>query len=151
MHGSTPQAQPQLASRAITNPMVGRPPYQWTEQTESEIFNRLIDGESIVDICGIGRDDWLPSKVTFYARLVKDEEFANRYARAREAQAHNEVDEIRSIADEATPEDVAVARLRVDARKWRASKLAPKKYGDKLDVNHGGSFTVNITGDDADL
>jgi uncharacterized iron-regulated protein len=33
---------------------------------------------------------------------------------------------------------IARARLRVDARKWAMSKLAPKKYGDKLDVNHGG-------------
>lgn len=32
-----------------------------------------------------------------------------------------------------TDQDViARSRLRVDARKWYASKLAPKKYGDKI-------------------
>jgi hypothetical protein len=37
-------------------------------------------------------------------------------------------------------------RLQVDARKWYASKLAPKKYGDKIeaDLNHSGGITVNI-------
>jgi hypothetical protein len=31
-------------------------------------------------------------------------------------------------------EAIARSRLRVDARKWLASKMAPKKYGDKLAV-----------------
>ena len=29
-------------------------------------------------------------------------------------------------------------KLRVDSRKWLLSKMLPKKYGDKIDVNHGG-------------
>jgi hypothetical protein len=33
-------------------------------------------------------------------------------------------------------EVVARARLRVDTRKWAMSKLAPKKYGDR--ITHGG-------------
>lgn len=131
--------------------MTGRPPFRWTSDIEDEILGRMSRGESIKSICGIGRDDGLPNQDTFYKRVNNDEGFAEKYAYAREVQAHNEIQEILEIADVATPEDVAVARLRIDARKWRASKLAPKKYGDKLDVHHGGSFTVNITGDDADL
>ena len=39
------------------------------------------------------------------------------------------------------------SRLRVDARKWIASKLKPKKYGDKVDMAHSGVLTLNqITG-----
>lgn len=68
--------------------------------------------------------------------------------RAREDQADFYADQIVAIADELTIETrhqgedvildvsstaVARNRLRVDARKWYASKLAPKKYGDKLE------------------
>lgn len=75
------------------------------------------------------------------------------YARAREARADLLFDEIVAIADEVTVENVldqdgnvvdvkmdatAVARnrLRVDARKWAASKLKPKAYGDKQTLVH---------------
>jgi hypothetical protein len=40
-------------------------------------------------------------------------------------------DEIVEIADNATPQDAHVARLKVDARKWVAAKLLPRKYGDR--------------------
>lgn len=33
---------------------------------------------------------------------------------------------------------VARNRLRVDARKWLASRMAPKKYGDKIQAEHSG-------------
>lgn len=109
--------------------------FNWTPEIEQEIFDRMTGGEALSDICGTNRDEWLPSERTFYRRLSSDENFWQEYARAREAQAHREADEIRSIADAATPEDYNVARLKIDARKWRASKMAPKKYGDRLDVS----------------
>jgi hypothetical protein len=28
--------------------------------------------------------------------------------------------------------------VRLNALKWAASKIAPRHYGDKLDLNHGG-------------
>jgi len=62
----------------------------------------------------------------------KDEDFLERYARAREAQADKLFKESLEIADKATPENVSVARLQVDVRKWHAGKLAPKKYGDHI-------------------
>lgn len=114
----------------------GRPAFEWTEAVEDEILERIIRGEAVYTICGPERDDFLPSETTFYKRLASDDAFAEKYARAKEAQAHREADEIRDIADNATPEDVQVARLKIDARKWRAGKLAPKSYGDK--VIHGG-------------
>jgi len=113
---------------------LGAPSFKWTEDIENEIFRRMQEGEAISAICGKGRDDWLPHEWTFYKRITEDEDFAKKYARAREVQAHRETEEIRAIADLATPEDVHVARLRIDARKWRASKLAPKVYGDKLAI-----------------
>jgi hypothetical protein len=68
------------------------------------------------------------------------------YACAREAQADKMAEDILAIADDGksdtytdadgnikTDQDViGRSRLRVDARKWLAAKMAPKKYGDKL-------------------
>ncbi len=56
---------------------------------------------------------------------------ATQYADAREDQADYLADEIVELADdESIPADSR--RIRVDARKWVASKLKPKRYGDKL-------------------
>ena len=55
-------------------------------------------------------------------------EFLEQYARARELQTDIFIDEIIDIAD-GTENDVQRDRLRIDSRKWIASKLKPKKYG----------------------
>lgn len=98
----------------------------------------------------------MPSFVTVYSWLNNPENdyFLKQYTRAREAQAEFLADEIIEIADTArkgtktretkdglfkeTGDMVDRSRLMIDARKWKASKLAPKKYGDKIDVTTGG-------------
>lgn len=67
-----------------------------------------------------------------YQAMAKDEAFRNAIACAREAQQEAIIDQTIDIADSATPEDYNVMKLRIWARQWRASKLAPKKYGDKI-------------------
>ena len=66
--------------------------------------------------------------------------FLERYARARDAQADKLFKECLEIADKATPENVSVARLQVDTRKWAAARLAPKKYGDRVEHDHKGGL-----------
>lgn len=83
--------------------------------------------------------------------------FLHQYAHAREAQADFMAEEIIEIADDGSNDYMTVvkgdqeynienkevtnrSKLRVDARKWVASKLKPKKYGDKIDLNHSGSI-----------
>lgn len=39
-------------------------------------------------------------------------------------------------------EFVQRSRLKVDARKWYASKAAPRKYGDKTQLEHSGKVTI---------
>jgi hypothetical protein len=86
--------------------------------------------------------------------LANDKDFADKYARVSEIREKVIFEEILNIAD--TPQigkvetlkewgvEVKTAdmiehrRLQVDARKWILGKMAPKKYGEKLDVNHGG-------------
>ncbi len=81
--------------------------------------------------------------------LNEDESFKSQYAHAREEQADFYADEIVEISDDGKRDYVVDAdgnkivdqdhiqrsRLRVDARKWYASKVAPKKYGDKLELS----------------
>lgn len=80
----------------------------------------------------------MPAASTIFKWLASNEEFAEQYARAKEAQADAMADEIVDIADGDNGADPQRDRLRVDARKWVAAKLKPKKYGDKLDVTSGG-------------
>ena len=93
----------------------------------------IISGKGIKAICA-GRN--MPGKSSVYERMAVDEEFRTRIARAREAQQEASVDETVDMADAATPQDWQVVRLRIWARQWRASKLAPKKYGDGVQLRH---------------
>ncbi|MRT15312.1 hypothetical protein GJV07_24145 [Enterobacteriaceae bacterium RIT711] len=86
-----------------------------------------------------------------------------QYARAREVQAEILAEEIIEIADDSSGdvivdedgheqtnhERVARSRLRVDARKWYASKLAPKRYGDR--IQHEQKITItDLTDEELD-
>ena len=59
--------------------------------------------------------------------------------RAREDQADAHVEEILDVARKAvhakTSEEAHGYRLLVDTLKWRASKMKPRSYGDKLTLN----------------
>ena len=73
-----------------------------------------------------------------------DEDFLERYARAREAQADKFFKECIEIADTATQENCNVARLRVETRKWAAARLAPKKYSDHISHHVKGGTDINF-------
>lgn len=127
---------------------MGRPS-SFTPEIGDYICEGLANGRSLREMCR--EDAEMPSQSMVFRWLAQDEVFREQYARAREAQADAMADEILAIADEtdrdtidtengerANNEWIARSRLRVDARKWLASKMAPKKYGDKLDVGVGG-------------
>lgn len=121
--------------------MPGGRPSDYSTETTAIICARLADGESLRSIC---RDAEMPDLVTVYRWIGKYPEFSQQYARAREDQADTLAEQIIDIADNVendTNEDGSVnqdniqrARLRVDARKWVASKLKPKKYGDRQEI-----------------
>ena len=86
--------------------------------------------------------------------------FRDQYARAREEQADKLFREIIEIADDKSGdcittsdgkrivdhENIQRSRLRVDARKWAAARLAPRKYGDRVehDVKGGLHFQPSV-------
>ena len=123
---------------------------EYPQETRDIICDRLSGGESLTSIC---KEDGMPAKVTVFKWIRTEPDFANQYAHAREAQAEHYLDEIIQIADdsvldteinpesgnEVTNHDVIQrAKLRVDTRKWAMSKLAPKKYGDRIQNEHTG-------------
>jgi hypothetical protein len=111
--------------------MMGRPS-DYTPEVAAEICERIVHGESLRAIC---RDEHMPAASTVFLWLKTHAEFTEQYARAREWQADTLADETLAIADNAAG-DPARDRLRFDARRWYAGKVAPKKYGDK--VVHAG-------------
>lgn len=128
-------------------------PIPFDQAIADEICDRLCKGESLRAICGVERDDFMPGQTTVFRWLAENDIFAKQYAYAREAQAEAFVDEMVAIADspnatvdpdtkEPVIRDPARDRLRVDTRKWVASKMLPKKYGDKIDVTHAGGITI---------
>jgi hypothetical protein len=103
------------------------------------------------------------STVTDYIRESK--EAADRYARAKELQMDFLAEELISISDDGSNDFMTIvkgdekyevenkevtnrSKLRVDTRKWLMSKLAPKKYGDKIEqtIKGDANAPIQITG-----
>lgn len=77
---------------------------------------------------------------TAWEFIHRDAELVELYARAREAYAHAKVQQIHEIAE--SEPDVQRARLKCDNIKWEASKVIPKVYGDKQEIEHTGTITI---------
>ena len=138
--------------------MTGRPT-EFTEATADLICDRLIDGESLRSICG---DEAMPAKSTVMKWLTRNQTFADQYAHAREAQADTLADEICDIADDGSNdwmerrredgsvdevvnhEHITRSKLRVDARKWVAAKMKPKKYGELLKLGNADGSNLDL-------
>ena len=146
----TPKAKTQAqGSPAPKKNPVGAPT-TYNTHIAMVICMRIAEGESLREIV---KTDGMPDRTVVYDWLLRHPEFANQYTRAREEQADTLADEIIAIADE-QPEVIAVVdkktgaliehkldgaflqwqKNRIEARKWTAMKLKPKKYGDRMAV-----------------
>ena len=146
-----PKAKGKVAPQAAKAPQTPKKTSKSTYTTHMAdiICIRLSEGESLK---GIVRSEGMPDRATVYRWLLEQPAFCDKYARAREEQADTLADEIIAIADE-SPEInevrdkngdvidikidsgyVAYQKQRIEARKWTAMKLKPKKYGDKLEL-----------------
>ena len=105
---------------------LGRPS-KYTAAIAEHICELIANGRSLRSICD---DRDMPSTRAVDRWLAANEGFRRQYAHARNRQADYYADQIIEIAD--TETDAHKARNRIDARKWTASRLAPKKYGDKV-------------------
>jgi len=104
-------------------------PSKFTPVLVERVCSLIASGKSLR---AIGDMPDMPTAETVRTWLHRDAEFSGQYARACEARAEHYAEEIIDIAD--TETDPQRARNRIDARKWTAVKLLPKKYGDRVDV-----------------
>lgn len=111
--------------------MTGRPSL-YNDDIAATICERLMDGLSLRTICTA---DDMPDRSTVLRWMDSDEDFAAKCARARMLQADLMDDMILDTADACTPETAVADRVKIAAYQWRAAKLAPKKYGDKFEVD----------------
>lgn len=137
----------------------------FNQATADRICERLAAGESLrkaAEAEGVRHSSVLTWVETIPA-------FADQYARAREIGYKLLADQIIEISDDSSndytdtergpafnAEAVARSRLRVDSRKWMLSKMLPKVYGEKVELEHKGTTTtvhrvelVALSGDSA--
>ena len=106
----------------------GRPSL-YTQEIADLICTGISEGKSLRSLC-VAED--MPSEACVRRWVVDDHEgFAAQYTRARDIGLDCVADEVFEIADNTTG-DHQRDRLRFDARRWYLSKLAPKRYGDKI-------------------
>lgn len=131
---------------------MGRPS-DYSQELVDRICAELALGRSLRSVCA---DDEMPSMTSVFNWLRIHPEFLEQYTRAKEESADALTDEMLDIADDATNDwmerknsdgsthevvdgdHIQRSRLRIETRKWIASKLKPKKYGEKLE--HSGSI-----------
>lgn len=115
------------------------------------ICDQLADGHSLRGICEANN---MPDRGTVLRALAKNDEWATQYALAKQVGLEAWADDIidtatrprigsktkvvgkgkTKVTETVTGDMVDRSRLEVDAKKWIMSKLAPKKYGDRLDM-----------------
>ncbi len=137
-------------------------PSRYTPELAAVICERLAEGETLRSVC---RDQAMPDKATVL-RWLGDKtkaDFRDQYAHARDMQADALFDEALEIADDVSGdwftdkdgrkvldhEHVQRSRLRVDTRKWAAGKMAPKRYGDKVQHTGDGGGPIGLRWEDA--
>lgn len=120
--------------------MAGRPKYNadmvlLDQLGQDPVLERLEAGKSLTTICrelAVSKralNDWLDKP-----------EHAGLASRARARAADQLAAEVLEIADSAAPEEVNLARLRTDVRKWVAAKWNPAAYGEQ----RGPSVVINV-------
>jgi hypothetical protein len=136
---------------------VGRPG-SYTSELADTVLDGIAEGKSLRRVCA--EHDTLPSPKTVRLWIQQDiDGFRDKYARAKDEMLESWADDIIEISDESKHDTISTetgdhpdnewisrSKLRVDTRKWLLSKLAPKKYGDKIQTEHSGEVTVTTVG-----
>ncbi len=138
----SPDRVKEIADRAEARagqPVTTGRPSKRTPEMEEAIINGLMDGYSLVQICA---SESMPNRRTILRWMEDDEAFATRCARAREIQADLMDDKIIQLIEDVNVENASAMRVKLSALQWRAAKLAPKKYGDKQEVELTGQVVM---------
>ncbi len=137
-------------------------PITWTPEKKqdaiADILEHVSSGKSLRSLIDNSSRDVIPTFSTWSQWLSEDSELAKQYARAMEIRADILAEEIIEIADKQDKDVIEVdgieyvqhnivqrSRLQVDARKWAASKMNPKKYGDKIEVDSNNKHSFDTS------
>lgn len=135
----------QTALTVVEKCPMGRPS-SYSLELGDEIVRRIALGELLDQIA---KEPGMPSRRTIYSWRLKHPEFADLFRIAQECRAEQMLDEVVRLADEIMETDSAVkvnaARLKADSLKWAASKLAPKRFGDKLELTSSDELAERIS------
>ena len=127
-------------------------PSSYTPELANEIIQRISKGEPLRQIC---RDEHMPHWTVVYDWQEANKEFSLRIAHARELGEEAIAQECLEIADNATNdwmekqgkdgtelyqlngEHIQRSKLRIETRLKLLAKWNPRKWGEKVDLNHG--------------
>jgi len=111
-------------------------PTSHTQELADEICTRLAGGESLRSIC---EPEDMPAHSTVLLWVVDDREgFSDQYHRAREAAGYSHADEAMHLRHELREGEIdpQSAKVILDALKWGAERMAPKKHSPRQEVDH---------------
>lgn len=135
--------------------LVGRPS-KYTQEIADEICTRIAGGESLRSVCS---DDHMPVLSTVLLWVVHDREgFSDQYHASREAAGYAHADEALALRNELREGtlDPPTAKVILDALKWGAERMAPKRHSQRQEVDHtssdgsAGPTRIEITAPSAD-
>lgn len=137
---------------------MGRPS-KYTQALSDEICERISNGETLTSICK--SSPTMPERTVFYDWMETRPELTQRFARAREIGADAIAEEAFGISntpcggiiEKTGPDGTTITRedmlghrrLQVETRLKLLAKWSPKKYGEKIDVEHSGNLDVKVT------
>jgi hypothetical protein len=119
-----------------------------TDTFITDLCDWMADGKSVRAYCR-ANPHYKPSTICTWLNEYPD--FAEHYTRAINMRADAKFDKIDDVIDEMRVKtiDPQMARVEIDAIKWQAGRMNPKKYGDKLNLDHTSkdeqiNFALNI-------
>lgn len=122
----------------MTTNALGRPTI-YTEELAQDICDRISCGQTLTSIAKM---DGYPALTTVFRWLTEKDDFRENYTRARLNQADHSADYLVDIGEQVLHGQIAPEQARVvaDIHKWTAARRAPKKYGERLDLNQTATF-----------
>jgi len=125
-------------------------PSTFDQQVADRICELMAEGNDMGTICEMAG---MPSRSTVSRWAAARPDFAEQCARAREALADFELDRLKRIAEECTEENVNSTRVKLNHYQWRLMKIAPRRYGDRVQTEitgpNGGPMQVQALTIDA--
>jgi hypothetical protein len=128
-------------------------PYIYTPELKAALKERIVALLFDMPPKRVLEQEGMPSRREWYNWMDEDADFCIRCARAREEYAETLLDDMQGLEDDVLDGtlDAQAAKVVISSRQWRAEKLKPRKFGPKVDLNHGGTVTITLSKDEAAL